>query len=760
MKSAIDITVHKNPYSSRIPGFYKLSPDERLRLLLEKNVLSEPDYLAILNGDPVISVRQADKMIENVVSTFGLPFALGLNFLINDNDYIVPMVVEEPSIVAATSAAAKIVREAGGFRTESTDPILIGQIQVVQMESPSRAMHAILENKEEIINLANSLHPRMIARGGGVREVEVLLHQLPAGKGDMLVVHLLVDTRDAMGANLVNSMCEGVSSLIEKITGGRVFLRILSNLADRSLVRAHCKIPVSLLSDNGFSGEEVRDGIILANDFALVDPYRATTHNKGIMNGIDPIAIATGNDWRAIEAGAHAYAARAGRYTSLTNWSKDEAGNLVGSIEIPLKVGIVGAPLQSNPMVKLALRILGVQSARELAEVMAAVGLAQNFSAIKALSTEGIQRGHMSLHARSVAAAAGVPPEFFEEVVERLIEDGEIKIWKAQEILEKLKGKPLVTVKDKVPIKADNLASGFGKVILLGEHAVVYGQPALAAPIPLAIQAKVDNSEDGVHLIIPKWGVEEKLHKGQEHRYSIYSSLEMILKELGLEGRHMKIEIFPNIPRAMGLGGSAALAVAIIRALDRHFNLGLNDEDVNALAYKSETLAHGMASGIDNTMATYGKFLLFRKSTPLFMREVHPPKPIPIVIGLTGIESLTAKMVAKVRMAWERNKSLYEKIFVEIGKLTDEAVSAVEQYDLEKLGELMNINQGFLNALQVSSKELEELIAIARRNGALGAKLTGSGGGGAMIAVCPGAQEQVAEAMRKAGYQAIITEIG
>ncbi len=762
MKTVIDPTVRKNPYSSRIPGFYKLAVKDRLKLLFEKNVLSEADYFSVLNGDPVISPTQADKMIENVVGIFGLPFALGLNFLINGNDYLIPMVVEEPSIVAATSFAAKIIREAGGFQTESMEPVLIGQIQVVNLESPARAMHAVLEHKDDIINLANSLHPKMVARGGGAKDVEVLLHKLPGNKGDMLVVHLLVDTRDAMGANLVNSMCEGVASLIEKITKGEVFLRILSNLADRSLVRAKCKIPVHLLEGKGYSGKEVRDGIILANDFAIVDPYRAATHNKGIMNGIDPVAIATGNDWRAIEAGAHAYAARSGSYSSLTNWYKDEEGNLIGEIELPIKVGTVGGPLQSNPMVRIAHRIMGIQSARELAEIMAAVGLAQNFSAIRALSTEGIQRGHMSLHARSVAMAAGTPPEYFDDVVDELIQCGEIKIWKAKEILENLK-KGKVTKKKTVVADSfrEGFSAGYGKVILLGEHAVVYGAHALAAPIPLAIQAKVERvNNGGIHLVIPRWGVEEKIQKGVEHRYSIYSSLDLILKSLQLDKEDMKIEIIPNIPRAMGLGGSAALAVAIIRALSEYYKLHLSDEEINQLAYQSETIAHGTASGIDNTLATYGKFLLFKKGSPPQIQEVHPPKPIPIIIGLTGIESLTAKMVAKVRNAWENNQKLYEKIFNDIDQLTLEAVEAVKNYDLEKLGELMNINQGLLNALQVSSSELEELIAIARRNGALGAKLTGGGGGGAMIAICPENRDSIAAAMQKADYQAIITDIG
>ncbi len=745
---------------SRIPKFYQYSVEERLRMLLERDIITKEDYQMLVNGRQILTNEAADKMVENVIGVFSLPMGLGLNFLINGKDYVVPMVVEEPSIIAAVSAAAKIVRSAGGFRSESTEPILIGQIQVVDIEHPSRVQHAILQNKEEILNLANSLHPNMVARGGGAKDLEVIIHPNASHRGDMVVVHLLVDTRDAMGANLVNSMCEGVASLIEKITNGKVFLRILSNLSDRSMVRTEAVIPVRLPEGKGYSGEEVRDGIILANEFAVVDPYRAATHNKGIMNGIDAVAIATGNDWRAIEAAAHAYAARGSAYTALTRWYKNDHGDLVGYLELPLKVGTVGGPLQSNPVVRIAHRILGVRSARELMEVMGAVGLAQNFAALRALSTEGIQRGHMSLHARTVAMAAGATPDIFDEVVEQLIESGEIKVWKAEELVKKIRSKrekPKVLVAEK---SERPLSSGFGKVILLGEHAVVYGSHALAAPIPLAIQAKIEDSDDGIHLIIPRWGVEEKLHMSEEHKYSIYQSLDLILNELGLREKNIRIEVFPHIPRAMGLGGSAALAVAIIRALDRHFALNLSNEKINRLAYESEKLVHGTPSGIDNTMATYGKFILFQKGDPPKMEEIQVPRPIPIVIGLSGVESLTAKMVAKVRDAWEKNQSLYDRIFQEIDALVLQAAEAVQQYDLERLGELMNINQGLLNALQVSSWELEELIEIARNNGALGAKLTGGGGGGAMIALCPDNADEVAAAMERAGYKAMVTRIG
>ncbi|MCG8433680.1 MAG: hydroxymethylglutaryl-CoA reductase, degradative, partial [Gammaproteobacteria bacterium] len=353
---------------SRIPQFYKLSVDQRVRIMRERGLLTKDDFVALSTGGHTLTVDNADKMIENVIGVMGLPVGLGLNFLIKNKDFVVPLVVEEPSIVAALSSAAKIVRKAGGFDTDSTDPILIGQVQVVDVAHPAKAQAALLQRKEEIINLANSLHPKMVARGGGAKDLEVHIHPTPSSGKDMLVVHLLVDTCDAMGANLVNTMCEGVASLIENITNGTVFLRILSNLSDRALARAKVVIPPEFLEGKGFTGEEVRDGIIIANDFAIVDPYRAVTHNKGIMNGIDAVAIATGNDWRAIEAAAHAYAARGHQYQSLTKWYKDDDGNLVGFLELPMKVGIVGGPLQSNPTVAVNHRLIGMESARELAE--------------------------------------------------------------------------------------------------------------------------------------------------------------------------------------------------------------------------------------------------------------------------------------------------------------------------------------------------------------------------------------------------------
>lgn len=736
-----------------------MSVAERVRAVRDRGLLSETDFDMLSAGQTTLGLQAADKMIENVIGVLGMPVGLGLNFLINGKEYVVPMAVEEPSIVAAISAAAKLARASGGFATRSTPPVLIGQIQVLELPDLPKAQAAVLEHKQEILDLANSFHPRMVARGGGAVDVEVRSYPLRSMPGEMLVVHLLVDTRDAMGANLVNGMCEGVASLIEQLTEGKVFLRILSNLADRALARAEVTLPVAHLAGKGYAGERVRDGVIIAADFAHADPYRAATHNKGVMNGVDAVALATGNDWRAIEAGAHAYAARHGRYSSLTEWWKDEAGNLRGSIEMPMKVGIVGGPLESNPGVAMNLRLLGVKSATELAEVMAAVGLAQNFAALRALATDGIQAGHMTLHARSVVKAAGAPAEHFNEVLERVLQSGEIKVWKAQQILEEVRqSAPADHMPGTRRLPEAGVGVGFGKIILLGEHAVVHGRHAIGCPVPLTIRAVVEDGDRGVELLIPRWGVEYQLAKPPEQRRSFEQAAGAILDKLGLARRTMRIEVFPDVPRGMGLGGSAALAVAIVRALDLHFRLGLSDAEVNELAYLSEQNAHGQPSGIDNTLATYGVPLVYRRGTPPLVEPLNIPQPLSIVVGMTQTEGLTARTVANVAEARQRNPRLYEKIFDDIDGLVLQAVSAIQDNDVTTLGDLMNINQGLLNALQVSTPELERLINAARDAGAAGAKLTGGGGGGAMIALCSNAAitADVQQAIERQGFRTLL----
>jgi len=739
---------------SRIPNFFKMSVSERIAALRERDLLNEADVHSLASADHTLRLAVADKMIENVVGVFGLPMGLGLNFLINGRDYVVPLVVEEPSIVAGLSGAARMARLSGGFTAASTDPILIGQVQVVNVDEPDLACERLLEQRDEIVALANSMHPKMVARGGGALDIEVHRHHAPEDGREMVVLHLLVDTRDAMGANMVNTMCEGIASLVETITGGKVFLRILSNLTDRAIATASVRIPAKNLEGKGFSGEEVRDGIILANDLASVDPYRAATHNKGIMNGVDAVAIATGNDWRAIEAAAHAYAARDGRYRALTRWYKGDQGELMGQIEIPMKVGTVGGSLETNPSVRINHRLLGSPNATELAGIMATVGLAQNFAALRALSTDGIQQNHMTLHARSVASTANVPDDLFDTVVEALIESGEIKVWKAQEIAKNLARKSAL-------ISDAERSSACGKVILLGEHAVVYGRPALALPIPLAVEAVAMKGGDGINLVIPRWGLEQKVRASNAQGLS--GILYQVLEQLELANESMTIEVIPHVPRAMGLGGSSALAVAIIRALDHSFALKLGNARINELAYECEKAAHGTPSGIDNTIATYGTPLIYRRagvdsSDPMSsarFEELKLSEPVPLVIGITGRESLTANTVARVRKAWETHQARYDGIFDQIAALTQAGVDALRDAHFRELGELMNLCQGYLNALQLSTPELEELVHIARANGALGAKLTGGGGGGSMIALCPDAQDQVANAMEAAGYHTL-----
>ncbi len=739
---------------SRIPNFFKMSVAERIIALRQRGLLDEADIHSLSSSDHTLRLGVADKMIENVVGVFGLPMGLGLNFLINGKDYVVPLVVEEPSIVAGLSGAARMARLSGGYSAESTDPILIGQVQAVNIDDPAEAETRLLENREEILALANSLHPKMVARGGGALDIEVHQHKAPEDGRDMVVLHLLVDTRDAMGANLVNTMVEGIASLVETITGGKVFLRILSNLTDRAISKASVRIPSKNLEGKGFSGEEVRDGIILANDLALVDPYRAATHNKGIMNGVDAVAIATGNDWRAIEAAAHAYASRDGRYSALTRWYKGKDGDLVGEIDIPMKVGTVGGSLETNPSVRINHRLLGSPNAPELAGIMAAIGLAQNFAALRALSTDGIQQNHMTLHARSVASTANIPEELFDRVVEALIESGEIKIWKAQEIAKNLARRSVLP-------SDEERSSACGKVILLGEHAVVYGRPALALPIPLAVEAVAKEGGDGVNLVIPRWGLEQKVRASSAQ--GLNGILYQVLEQLELADQNMTIEVFPHVPRAMGLGGSSALAVAIIRALDHTYGLKLGSQRINELAFECEKAAHGTPSGIDNTIATYGTPLLYRRQVAddeqalgdARFDEVKLAEPIPLVIGITGKESLTANTVARVRKAWETHQSRYDGIFDQIAALTTAGVDALRDAHFQELGELMNLCHGYLNALQLSTPELEELVHIARANGAVGAKLTGGGGGGSMVALCPDAQDKVANAMQAAGYQTL-----
>lgn len=424
-------------HESRIEGFYRLSPAQRLHKVSEFAMFDEQQTTALHGGQ--LGIERADKMIENVIGTYELPLGVATNFTINGRDRLVPMVVEEPSIVAGASYAARMARENGGFVATHTDPIMIGQIQLINVPDILHAQTAIAGARMRLIEHANRQSQSMVARGGGARDVEI--HPFTdTPMGPMLVIHLLIDCRDAMGANAINTMCEAVAPILEELSGGKAMLRILSNLTDQRLATAKVRIAPQSLERDGISGDEVIERILWAHAFAVVDPYRATTHNKGIMNGIDPVILATGNDWRAIEAGAHAWASRNGRYTSLSHWYRDDQGYLCGELTMPLAVGIVGGATRVHPTAQSALALLNITSAGDLAEVCVCAGLASNLAAMRALATEGIQRGHMALHARQVAMAAGAEGDEVTTVSQQMIRERRIKPAAAQEILATLRG--------------------------------------------------------------------------------------------------------------------------------------------------------------------------------------------------------------------------------------------------------------------------------------------------------------------------------
>jgi hydroxymethylglutaryl-CoA reductase len=418
---------------SRIPGFYDRTLAERLSELTQRVELSADD-IAALSGQAGLSTVQADHMIENVVGIFALPLGIALNFIVNGREVLVPMAIEEPSVIAGASFMAKLARSGGGFTARADPPEMIGQIQLLCITDLPAAKKAILDQKESLLAKISGLDPVLQRLGGGPRDLEVrLIDESPIGA--FLVIHLIYDVRDAMGANAVNTAVERLAPQLENLTGGKAHLRILSNLADHRLARAECTIPLNELEFERYSAEDVRDGIISAWAFAQADPYRAATHNKGIMNGVDPVVIATGNDWRAIEAGAHAYAARSGRYTSLSTWGQDAHGNLVGTLEMPMAVGIVGGATQVHPGARASLKLMGLTTAGQLAEIIVSVGLAQNLAALRALATEGIQRGHMGLHARQVAIAAGASGEMIEKLASQMVAEKTVRIDRAKEIL-------------------------------------------------------------------------------------------------------------------------------------------------------------------------------------------------------------------------------------------------------------------------------------------------------------------------------------
>ena len=417
--------------SSLISGFYKLSPKQRLQAVKEFANLTDEEC-AQLQSVGSLPLDLADRMIENVVGTIPVPLGIGVNFLINNRDYLIPMAIEEPSVVAAASYAAKMVRDGGGFHTSSTLPIMVGQIQVVGVKDPYAAKMRVIQAKEEVLKKANEQDPVLVSAGGGARDLDAKV--INTTQGPMLIAELHVDCRDAMGPNAVNTMAEAIAPTIEKVTGGRVYLRIVSNLATKRLVRAWC-----IVLKEAVGGEKVVDGIVNAYAFAAADPYRAATHNKGILNGIIAVIIATCNDHRAVEAGAHAYAVKNGHYGALSTWEKNKDGDLVGSTELPMAVGLIGGAVRTHPIAKIAVKILDVKTANEFGEVLAAVGLAQNLGALRALASEGIQRGHMSLHAKNIAVAAGATGGLIDIVAEKMVQERKIRMDRAKELIDQHK---------------------------------------------------------------------------------------------------------------------------------------------------------------------------------------------------------------------------------------------------------------------------------------------------------------------------------
>jgi hydroxymethylglutaryl-CoA reductase len=702
---------------SRIRGLYRLPVAERIARLEARGWLDHADAAALRDGHHLLSVAAADRMIENVIGVFGLPLAVAPHFLVNGRDCIVPLVVEEPSIVAGLSKAAALARTTGGFEVVSSGSLLAGQVHVTGITDPDHAVAAIEREKPALIEAGNAVHPRLGERGGGVRDIELRLFNLPDGR-PAIAVHILVDTCDAMGANLVNTICEALAPAIAAVCDGDVALRILSNLVDRSLYTARARFAVP---------EAERDAIILANDIALVDPYRAATHNKGVMNGVDAVALATGNDWRAIEAGVHAYAARSGQYRSLTTWRVEDDGQLLGEITLPLKVGTVGGTFASNPAAALGLALTGAGSADDLAGIMAATGLAQNFAALSALATSGIQAGHMKLHARSLAAATGATGALFDAVVDELVASGEIKDWKAREIFAGLQGASA----------PDPHGRAAGKIILLGEHGVVYGRHALALPIPSAVGVTLTEAPELSHDLPAEF-------------------VTKLFAELGVTATNWRIDIDSRLPFGKGLGSSAAVAVALARACDAQLDLGLDNERINAIAFESEKLAHGTPSGVDNTLATYARPMLFNNDGELQFELLEPASAPPVVIAWGDATGSTKEMVAGVRERYSSAVAHFDAIFDEMGRLSQEGARMLEDGDWEGLGRLMNICQGLLNAIGVSTPQLERMVALARQSGAAGAKLTGAGGGGSIVAMCPGTVDKVARALRRGGYSTLV----
>ena len=423
-----------NGKTSRFPGFYKHDLSVRLDLLEQWYPLTTKEKWLLKRE--TLTPELADVMVENAIGVFGLPLGVAVNIKLNNRDYVIPMAVEESSVIAALSNSARLIRDHGSLTSEATDPVMFSQVQLVDVKDPEKAKDTILNKKEDLLRVANQQDPVLVELGGGAKDIEVRI--IDTLSGPMIIVHIIVDCRDAMGANAVNTMAETLAPILEELIDAEAICKIVSNLSDQRLVRVRMELDVGCLARAGFTGEQAADRIIKAYHFAEADPYRATTHNKGVMNGIDPILIASGNDWRACEAGVHAYAARTGQYKPVSKFYLDESGKLIGEMEIPMAIGIVGGVTSIHPGVKILLKLMKVKTSKELAQLAAAAGLLQNFTAVWTLATEGIQKGHMTLHARNVAVFAGAIGEMAIKVANQMAHEGRVRYDRAKQILKHL----------------------------------------------------------------------------------------------------------------------------------------------------------------------------------------------------------------------------------------------------------------------------------------------------------------------------------
>ena len=731
--------------SSRLPGFYRLSVPERQSILAERCDLSLSE-LAALAGDVGLTMAQAERMSENVVGRLALPLGVCVNLRVDRRDRFVPMAIEEPSVVAAASHAAKLLRACGGVRTERTPPVMIGQVQLLDVPDHEAAAAAIHAARGSLLEEAASLDPVLVVgAGGGPRDLEV--RWLPPSEDDpvgpMLVVHVLVDVRDAMGANAVNTICEGLAPTLERLTGGRARLRILSNLADRRLVVARGEVPIAQFAAKEAAALALTRGIEEASAFAERDPYRAATHNKGILNGIDAALVAFGQDWRAVEAGAHAFAARGGRYTALSRW-RLRGDRLAGRLELPLAVGVIGGVVRVHPTVRAALRIAAVTDAGDLASLVASVGLAQNLAALRALAGEGIQHGHMRLHARNVASEAGARGAEVAAIAAAIADAGTVTRAAAQAALRRARA-PRQEQPRPLSEDAEGQRQGEGravaKAILLGEHFVVHGSRAIALPLPtLQIEVALSRARAPAPPGL----------SGDALAY-LRVCVERCHAQLGgPDPREISVEVSSTIPVSAGLGASAAAAVACARAWCAICGLPPSDDRVVPIADACEEWAHGSASGVDVRAVL--------SPTPLSFRRGEAPRRLDVAPGIalllvdTGSRCRTAQMVAQVAEQAKADGDRFHRLCDRADDATGQAAQALAAGDAEGLGAILDESQSLLAELALSTDAIDHHLAQLRRCGAVGGKLTGSGGGGCVVGVCrPEALPTVRARLEKEG---------